>query len=180
MSFTLTYATMFNPPQAMHERFEAATAATRAGVPAPGTPSTSMAATSWRARTSSRRPRWMAVRSATSPAADAAEVDAAVAAAKRAYPLWRGTPIAERVRLMKAVAALIEERVYLIAAALCLEVGKNRMEGLGEAQEAADFFLTYAQEFERCQGYSRALADDPLSDYRSHNKACSNPTGCGQ
>ena len=92
------------------------------------------------------------------PAADAAEVKAAVAAAKRAFPAWRATPVAERVRLMKAVAALIEERVYLIAAALCLEVGKNRMEGLGEAQEAADFFQTYAEEFERSQGYSRAMA----------------------
>jgi 1-pyrroline-5-carboxylate dehydrogenase len=32
MSFKLTYATMFNPPAQMHERFEAAAASTRAGV----------------------------------------------------------------------------------------------------------------------------------------------------
>ena len=33
----------------------------------------------------------------------------------------------------QVVNALIEERVYEIAAAVCLEVGKNRMEALGEA-----------------------------------------------
>ena len=40
---------------------------------------------------------------------------------------------------------LIEERVYDIAAALSLEVGKNRMEALGEAQETADFFTLTAR-----------------------------------
>ena len=55
-----------------------------------------------------------------------------MAAAQAAFPGWRATPMAERVRLLKRVAALIEERVYDIAAALTLEVGKNRMEALGE------------------------------------------------
>jgi 1-pyrroline-5-carboxylate dehydrogenase len=176
MSFKLTYATMFNPPAQMHERFEAAAASTRAALgaqhalfidgkdvvarnnfvkstPVDGSPLGHF------------------------PAADAAEVGLAVAAARRAFPAWRATPTAERVRLMKAVATLIEERVYLIAAALCLEVGKNRMEGLGETQEAADFFATYADEFERSNGYSRALADDPLTDYRSHNLSVLKPHG---
>jgi 1-pyrroline-5-carboxylate dehydrogenase len=65
----------------------------------------------------------------------------------------------------------------MFAAALCLEVGKNRMEGLGEAQEAADFFSTYAQEFERNDGFSRALPDDPLPDYRSRNRSVLKPHG---
>ena len=36
---------------------------------------------------------------------------------------------------MRKVAKILEERVYEIAAALVLEVGKNRLEALGEAQE---------------------------------------------
>ena len=143
MSFKLTYATMFNPPAQMHERFEAAAASTRAALGARHALFIDGADVMARANFIKTTPvdgsplgRF--------PAADAAEVDAAVAAAKRAFPAWRATAVAERVRLMKAVAGLIEERVYLIAAVLCLEVGKNRMEGLGEAQEAADFFLTYA------------------------------------
>ena len=176
MSFKLTYATMFNPPAQMHERFEAAAAATRAALGAKhalfidgkdvAARNTFLKSTPVDGSPLGRF-----------PAADAAEVDAAVAAARRAFPAWRATPVATRVRLMKAVAALIEERVYLIAAALCLEVGKNRMEGLGEAQEAADFFETYAAEFERSNGYSRALADDPLTDFRSRNVSVLKPHG---
>ena len=52
----------------------------------------------------------------------------------------------ERLRKLRRVADLIEQRVFHIAAALSLEVGKNRMEALGEAQETADFFNLYADE----------------------------------
>ncbi len=58
-------------------------------------------------------------------------------------------------------AALIEERVYGIAAALALEVGKNRMESLGEAQETADFFSGYADELERRAATSRRCPTTP-------------------
>jgi acyl-CoA reductase-like NAD-dependent aldehyde dehydrogenase len=176
MSFKLTYATMFSPPPQMHERFEAAAASTRAGLGARHALFIDGRDVIARANFVKSTPVDGSALGSF-PAADAAEVGLAVAAAKRAFPAWRATPVAERVRLMKKVAALIEERVYLIAAALCLEVGKNRMEGLGEAQEAADFFLTYAQEFERSNGYSRALADDPLTDYRSHNRSVLKPHG---
>ena len=176
MTFKLTYATMFNPPALMHERFEAAAALTRAALGAQHALFIDGADIVARKNFIKTTP-VDGTALGRFPAADAAEVDAAVAAARRAFPGWRATPIAERVRLMKAVAALIEERVYLIAAALCLEVGKNRMEGLGEAQEAADFFESYAREFERSEGYSRALADDPLADYRSHNRSVLKPHG---
>ena len=46
----------------------------------------------------------------------------------------------------------MEQRVYEIAAALVLEVGKNRMEALGEAQETVDFFRYYAEDFESHAG----------------------------
>ena len=55
----------------------------------------------------------------------------AMAAAAAAFPKWRATPAKERLRLLRKVAQLIEERVYQISAALTLEVGKNRMEALG-------------------------------------------------
>jgi 1-pyrroline-5-carboxylate dehydrogenase len=110
-------------------------------------------------------------------AADAGQVAAAVAAAKRAFPAWRATPLAERVRLSKRVAALIEERVYDIAAALCIEVGKNRLEALAEAAETADFFKGYADDFAASGGFDRALPDDPLTDYRSHNRSVLKPYG---
>ncbi len=56
----------------------------------------------------------------------------------------------------------MQERVYEIAAALSLEVGKNRMEALGEAQETVDFFSHYADDFESHAGYEQSLPNDPL------------------
>ena len=79
--------------------------------------------------------------------------------------------------LLRRVGRLIEERVYDIAAALTLEVGKNRMEALGEAQEAADFFYTYCDDFERAQGFEHALPNDPLSGHVSRNRSVLKPYG---
>src|SRR5207237_3298966 len=105
------------------------------------------------------------------------DVNDAMAAAQAAFPGWRATPIEERVRLLKRVAALIEERVYDIAAALALEVGKNRMEALGEVQETADFFNLYADDFVRQNGFDRPLPDDPLPGFRSRNRSVMKPYG---
>ena len=52
--------------------------------------------------------------------------------------------------------------MYDIAAALTLEVGKNRLEALGEAQECVDFFDVYADDFESHKGYEFDLPNDPL------------------
>jgi acyl-CoA reductase-like NAD-dependent aldehyde dehydrogenase len=110
------------------------------------------------------------------PDATAGEIDAAVSAARRAFPEWRRTPVAERTRILRRVAQLIEERVYAIAAAVAVEVGKNRMESLGEVQETADFFSLYCDDYER-RNFDHALPDDPLPDYRSHNRSSMKPYG---
>jgi 1-pyrroline-5-carboxylate dehydrogenase len=71
----------------------------------------------------------------------------------------------------------LEARVYEIAAALTLEVGKNRMEALGEAQETVDFFRHYADQFEQEQGFDRALPNDPLEGVSSRNRSVMRPHG---
>ena len=47
-----------------------------------------------------------------------------------------------------------EELHVRFEAALALEVGKNSVEALGEAQETADFLAGYARELERNAGYT--------------------------
>jgi len=84
-----------------------------------------------------------------------------MAAASEAFPAWRATPTAERARLVRRVGEIMEQRVYEIAAALALEVGKNRMEALGEAQETVDFFNHYADDFESHGGFDHELPNDP-------------------
>lgn len=177
MSFRLTYATMFNPPAAMHERFEQSLRRLR------GTLGRTHAlfidgrdreAAVHDARVSPIDRDWVLGRF---PLAQAADVEAAIAAARRAFPPWRATPFAERARLMRRVAELMEERVYDIAAALALEVGKNRMEALGEAQETVDFFRYYADDFESHQGYDVPLPNDPLEGCVSRNRSVLRPYG---
>ena len=111
------------------------------------------------------------------PVGEAADVDRAVTAASRAFDTWRRTPVAERLAIVRRVAALIEERVYTIGAAVALEVGKNRMESLGETQETADFFRVYAAEFERNHGFDHRMPDDPLDGWASHNRSVLKPYG---
>src|SRR5262245_16158147 len=111
MSFRLTYATMFNPPEAMHERFEAALAKVSAGL---GTRhdlfinGEDVVAAHYAER---RSPIDSEVVLGEFALADSADVDAAMKAAKAAWPAWRALPIAERARLMRKVGDLMEQRV---------------------------------------------------------------------
>lgn len=96
------------------------------------------------------------------------DIRAAVAAAKAAYPAWRATPWQERVALLRKVAALISERLFEMAAVDTLEVGKNRLEALGDIEEAADFIRTYCGAMEQNNGFeSSQRAESKRHDNRS-------------
>lgn len=69
---------------------------------------------------------------ATCPKADAAQLDAAVAAAKAAFPGWAATPIEQRAALVEAVAARIQERIGEFASLLTSEQGKPLDQASGE------------------------------------------------
>jgi 1-pyrroline-5-carboxylate dehydrogenase len=177
MSFRLTYATMFDPPEDMHQRFEAALGRVRAGLGARHglyIDGADVGAAHYAPRPS---PIDRGLLLGDFAVADRTQADAAMRAAQTAYPAWRATPLDERIRLMRAVADLMEQRVYEIAAALALEVGKNRMEALGEAQETVDFFRCYADDFERHRGYERELPNDPLPGIVSRNRSVMRPHG---
>ena len=55
---------------------------------------------------------------------DAADVERAVAAARRAFPAWSATPVAQRSRLLRAVARLIERDKERLARAEAVDGGK--------------------------------------------------------
>ncbi len=70
----------------------------------------------------------------TGRAADAESIDAAVAGARRAFPAWSRTPLAEREHRLLAFAATLESRKAALANAISLEVGKPTWEALTEVQ----------------------------------------------
>ena len=177
MSFKLTYATMFEPPAALHTSFEAAVQRVRAqlgGRHALHIAGEDRAAERYFPKTN---PADTDELIGEFPAASAEQAAEALRAAAAAWPEWKRTPLTERARLLRRVAELIEERVYDLAAALSLEVGKNRMEALGEVQESADFFTLYSRDFERHAGFDRPLPDDPLTTHASHNRSVLKPYG---
>jgi acyl-CoA reductase-like NAD-dependent aldehyde dehydrogenase len=69
---------------------------------------------------------------ATASRADAATVDAAVAAAGRAFPAWAATPLAERADVMRKLARALEAHAEEITRLLVLEQGKPLAEARRE------------------------------------------------
>ncbi|GHD59377.1 succinylglutamate-semialdehyde dehydrogenase [Jeongeupia chitinilytica] len=65
-------------------------------------------------------------------AADAAEVDAAVAAARAAFPAWRDLDIEERIAVVRVFADLLRDAQADLAALIGRETGKPRWEALTE------------------------------------------------
>lgn len=81
------------------------------------------------------------------------DVHDAVHAAKAAWPAWRARPWQERCEIVERAAALIRENLYELTAWLVLEMGKNRVEALGEIEETADLYLYYARQMRDNGGF---------------------------
>ena len=106
--------------------------------------------------------------------ASADHVDQAVAAAKAAYPAWRDTPWQERCNLVNRAADLISERLFEISAVVSLEVGKNRLEAIGDVEETADLIRYCVDAMRDNQGFDRQL----LSETDQHfNRSVLKPYG---
>jgi 1-pyrroline-5-carboxylate dehydrogenase len=90
-------------------------------------------------------------------AGDGKAVRQAVAAAHDAYPEWSGRPWRERVALMRRWAEEIDKRKYDLGMAALFEVGKSRLEAIGEAEEAVDLVAWYADEMERNEGFTQPM-----------------------
>jgi acyl-CoA reductase-like NAD-dependent aldehyde dehydrogenase len=80
------------------------------------------------------------------------ETDEAVAAAKAAFPGWRAVAPADRARLMRRLAALVEEHGEELARLETRNVGKPISDSRGEVQMVADVFYFYAGAVEKHYG----------------------------
>jgi malonate-semialdehyde dehydrogenase (acetylating) / methylmalonate-semialdehyde dehydrogenase len=76
------------------------------------------------------------------PRSNATDVGAAVAAARRAFPRWRDTPVSERARRVLALRALLESHAEELVASVVRENGKTVEEARGSVRrgiEATEF-----------------------------------------
>ncbi len=77
----------------------------------------------------------------------------AIAAAKAFFPEWSGTAWEQRVKVLRQVADVISDRVFEYAALLTFEVGKSRLEALGDVEETADLIRYYCKQMEDHHGF---------------------------
>jgi 1-pyrroline-5-carboxylate dehydrogenase len=82
-----------------------------------------------------------------------ADVEDAVASAKAFAGEWDRMGWRKRVELMHAAADLITERRNELAALMAMEVGKNRLEALGDVEETADLMRWNCKEMEEHDGF---------------------------
>jgi 1-pyrroline-5-carboxylate dehydrogenase len=102
-------------------------------------------------------------------AADAAAVNRAVTAARAAAADWRTTPWQSRVAALRRVAASIRRDRLDFAMAALLEVGKSRLEAMGEVEESIDLIEYYCHQVEAAEGFERTLAPGPGGE-RGHDR----------
>lgn len=102
------------------------------------------------------------------------DAEDAIAAAKAAFEGWRKTPWQERVAILRKAADLISERLFDMAAIMSIEVGKNRLEALGDVEETADLIRYYCDQMDKHDGFSKILkAESP----HHHNRSVLKPYG---
>jgi 1-pyrroline-5-carboxylate dehydrogenase len=85
------------------------------------------------------------------------DVNHAVEAARAAQRRWARLPWRERLAVLRRAAALIRERKYELAALMSLEVGKSRLEAMGDAEESADLIDYYCGQVEEADGFVRPM-----------------------
>jgi 1-pyrroline-5-carboxylate dehydrogenase len=102
------------------------------------------------------------------------DIDDAVAAAKAAFPLWRDTPWLERLSYLRRAAQLISERLFQMAAVVSIEVGKNRLESIGEIEETADLIRYCIQVMEENDGFVKLMSNESA---KHHNRSVLKPYG---
>ena len=87
------------------------------------------------------------------------QTDAAVAAARAAFPAWRDVAPADRARLLRRLATLVEEHGEELALLETRNVGKPISDSRGEVAMVADVFHFYAGAVDKHFGETIPVAD---------------------
>lgn len=177
MAFKLTYATMFNPPEELHTRFEETLQKVKANLGQEHAMLINGQDVKAQQKFEDTNPASTEQVLGIFQKGSAQDAQAAIQAAKDAFPKWSRTPWQERVTLMRKVAALIDERIFEISAVVALEVGKNRMEALGDVAETADLIRYSCDQVEANDGFIKKMGVDPLQGFKVTNYSVLRPYG---
>ncbi len=90
--------------------------------------------------------------------ATAEEAAVAIEIADASFPTWRAVGWPARTEILCRAAEEIAARKFEAAAIMAYEVGKNRLEAMGEVEESADLLRYYAATMEEQLGFRRPMA----------------------
>ena len=171
----ITYATLSADNEDLHSGFEAAVAEARTKL---GWHYKNYIDGEWRdgaGTFEARSPIDRELLVGTFATATTADVDAAVAAARAAQPAWAAIPWRERLAIVRRAAEYISDHLMPYSADMAIEVGKNRIEALGEVEESADLLRYYSQTMEDNDGYDHPMGN--LGDAAVHTRSVLRPHG---
>jgi 1-pyrroline-5-carboxylate dehydrogenase len=154
MTFRVTYATLSADDDELHAAFDRGIEVARGwlGARHPNRIGSRAVDTAHRQTTTS--PSDTRVEIGSFAVAPAEVVDAAVDTARAAFDDWaRRTHWQERCVILDHAAELISERRNELSALVSIEVGKNRLEALGDVEETADLVRYYTHQMTEHDGF---------------------------
>jgi 1-pyrroline-5-carboxylate dehydrogenase len=177
MAFKLTYATMYNPPDELHANYDASLAKLKAKLGQEYAMLIDGKDVKADEKFEDRTPIDTEVVLAVMQKGNEKHAELALAAARKAFPAWSHMAWQERIRILRKAADLIDERLTELGAAMSMEVGKNRMEALGDVAETADLIRYSCDQMEANDGYIKPLGKDPLPYHDVTNISVLKPYG---
>ncbi len=85
------------------------------------------------------------------------DVNLAVEAAAKTFPVWSRTPFHARVETFRRASDIMSERKFDLAALMTIENGKNRFEAMADVDEAIDMIRYYCEQMEENRGFDRTM-----------------------
>jgi 1-pyrroline-5-carboxylate dehydrogenase len=176
-TFELTYGSMFNPPQELHDRFEAALGKVKGelgkehGMIIDGKIRSAVDKFEDRSPINTDLVLGIFQQGGIKDAQDA------ISAARKAFPKWSAMDWQDRLGIIRKAADLIMERTFEISAVMSLEVGKNRMESLADTAETAALIHFYCDQMEKNDGFQVKMGEDPIEGYHFRNISILRPYG---
>lgn len=176
-SFKLTYATMFTPPEELHNLFDQAIVNVMGKLGQDHPMFINGKDVFTNTKFSDFSPSNTNLLLGTFQKGDRSHANLALTSARKAFPNWSRTKWQDRIALLRKAADLIDARLYEIGAALSLEVGKNRMESLGDIAETADLIRYSCDQMEKNNGFVVPMGKDPLPGFEASNVSILRPYG---
>ncbi len=108
------------------------------------------------------------------PQATKEDATKAIESAKNAFSDWSSFPYKKRAQIFKDCGELFSKEKFQLAAITSLENGKNRIEAMGEVDEAIDFMRFYAYQLEINEGFEK---ETPHPNPKEKTKTILKPFG---